>query len=94
MERLEGKNINGNIYYYYYYSKWAWKNGRCRGIWQKYLEYLGKLQNIVKAVEGAGREPAPLLYIYTPIGRSLPMGITHGIMAGMRKCTTANMSEL
>ncbi len=53
MERLEAKKINGRTYYYY--SKWAWKNGRCRRVWQKYL---GKLENIVQAVEGGG--PAPL----------------------------------
>jgi transposase len=53
MERLEAKKINGRIYYYY--SEWAWVNGKCRRVWQKYL---GKLENIVKAVEGDG--PAPL----------------------------------
>ena len=47
MERLESKKVNGNTYYYY--SKWGWKNGKCRRLWQKYL---GKLENIVKAVEG------------------------------------------
>ncbi len=53
MERLEEKKINGHSYYYY--SKWAWVNGKCRRVWQKYL---GKLEDIVKAVEGGG--PAPL----------------------------------
>lgn len=56
MERLERKKINGR--FYYYYSKWArvnGVNGRCRRIWQKYL---GKLEDIAKAVEGGG--PAPL----------------------------------
>jgi transposase len=52
MERLEPKNINGNTYYYY--SKWGWKNGKCRRIWQKYL---GKLENIVKTVEAGGTPP-------------------------------------
>lgn len=52
MERLEVKKINGNIYYYY--SKWAWQNGKCRRIWQKYL---GKLENIVKAFEAGGVHP-------------------------------------
>ena len=47
MERLESKKVNGNTYYYS--SKWGWKNGKCRRLWQKYL---GKLENIVKAVEG------------------------------------------
>jgi transposase len=53
MERLEAKKINGRTYYYY--SKWAWKEGRCRRVWQKYL---GKLEDIAQAVEGGG--PAPL----------------------------------
>jgi transposase len=52
MERLEKKIINGNIYYYY--SKWAYVNGKSRRIWQKYL---GKLEDIVKAVEGGGPVP-------------------------------------
>ncbi len=47
MERLESKQISGRTYYYY--SKWAWVDGKCRRIWQKYL---GTLQNIAKAVEG------------------------------------------
>lgn len=53
MERLERKKITGHEYYYY--SKWGWVNGKCRRVWQKYL---GKLEDIVKAVEGGG--PAPL----------------------------------
>lgn len=53
MERLESKRIHGHIYYYY--SKWAWVDGKCRRVWQKYL---GKLEDIAKAVEGGG--PAPL----------------------------------
>ncbi len=53
MERLEPKIINGHLYYYY--SKWAWVDGKCRRIWQKYL---GKLENIVKACEGGGPPPA------------------------------------
>jgi hypothetical protein len=52
MERLEVKKINGNIYYYY--SKWAWQNGKCRRMWQKYL---GKLENIVKAVDAGCAPP-------------------------------------
>jgi len=52
MERLEAKKINGRIYYYY--SEWAWVNGKCRRVWQKYL---GKLENIVKAVDGDGQAP-------------------------------------
>jgi len=52
MERLEAKQINGRTYYYY--SKWAWVDGKCRRVWQKYL---GKLEDIAKRVEGG---PAPL----------------------------------
>lgn len=53
MKRLEAKKISGRIYYYC--SEWAWVDGKCRRVWQKYL---GKLENIIKAVEGDG--PAPL----------------------------------
>ena len=53
MDRLEAKKIHGRTYYYY--SKWAWVDGKCRRVWQKYL---GKLENIVKAVDQSG--PAPL----------------------------------
>jgi transposase len=52
MERLEAKQIHGQTYYYY--SKWAWVDGKCRRIWQKYL---GKLENIAKAVDGFGPPP-------------------------------------
>jgi len=52
MERLEPKKIHGHTYYYY--SKWAWVDGKCRRVWQKYL---GKLEDIAKAVEGFGPEP-------------------------------------
>jgi transposase len=52
MERLEAKQINGHTYYYY--SKWARVDGRCRRVWQKYL---GKLEDIAKAVQGAGPRP-------------------------------------
>ena len=48
MERLEAKRIHGHVYYYY--SKWARKDGRCRRVWQRYL---GKLEDIVQAVEAA-----------------------------------------
>ena len=47
MERLESQKVNGHTYYYY--SKWGWKNGKCRRLWQKYL---GKLERIVKACDG------------------------------------------
>jgi transposase len=52
MERLEKKVINGNEYYYY--SKWAWVDGKCRRVWQKYL---GNLKTIANAVDGI---PEPL----------------------------------
>jgi hypothetical protein len=52
MERLETKKISGRTYYYY--SKWAWVDGKCRRVWQKYL---GTLESIAKAVEGG---PAPV----------------------------------
>ena len=52
MERLEAKKISGHTYYYY--SHWAWVDGKCRRVWQKYL---GKLENIVKAVEGGSAPP-------------------------------------
>jgi transposase len=52
MERLEKKHINGHTYYYY--SKWAWVGGRCRRLWQKYL---GKPNDILRAVEGNGPTP-------------------------------------
>lgn len=52
MERLETKVINGQTYYYY--SKWGWVDGKCRRVWQKYL---GKLENIVKAVDSDGPIP-------------------------------------
>ncbi|MGM0489896.1 MAG: IS1634 family transposase [Planctomycetota bacterium] len=51
MERLEAKQVKGHTYYYY--SKWARVDGRCRRVWQRYL---GKLTDIVEAVEG-GPQP-------------------------------------
>ena len=53
MERLEAKRIKGHTYSYY--SKWARVDNRCRRVWQKYL---GKLEDIVAAVQGNG--PAPI----------------------------------
>ncbi len=52
MERLEAKKIGGKTYYYY--SKWAWVDGRCRRVWQKYL---GKPADIAAAVQGGGPQP-------------------------------------
>ena len=52
MERLEKKQVNGHTYYYY--SQWAKVDGRCRRVWQKYL---GKLEDIVQAVQGGGPSP-------------------------------------
>jgi len=51
-ERLEKKKIGGQSYYYY--SQWAWVNGKCRRVYQRYL---GKAKDIAAAVEGTG--PAP-----------------------------------
>jgi len=53
MERLETKRVKGHTYYYY--SKWARVDNRCRRVWQRYL---GKLEDIVAAVQGGG--PAPI----------------------------------
>ena len=52
MQRLEAKSINGHTYYYL--SLWGWRNGKCRRLSQKYL---GKPEDIARAVEGTG--PAP-----------------------------------
>ena len=52
MERLERKTISGHTYYYY--SVWGWVDGKCRRIRQKYL---GKLEDIAKAVEAGGLAP-------------------------------------
>jgi len=51
MERLERKKISGQ--HYYYYSRWEWRHGKCRRVWQKYL---GKLEDLVRAAEG-GPDP-------------------------------------
>lgn len=48
MERLETKKIKGRVYYYY--SKWAWVDGKCRRVWQKYL---GRLEDWVHAIDSA-----------------------------------------
>ncbi|HSQ57764.1 MAG TPA: hypothetical protein VLM40_18725 [Gemmata sp.] len=53
MERLESNQVKGHTYYYY--SKWEWVDHRCRRAWQRYL---GKLEDIVAAVQGTG--PTPL----------------------------------
>jgi transposase len=52
MERLEAKRVKGHTYYYY--SHWARVDNRCRRVWQKYL---GKLEDIVAAVQGGGLAP-------------------------------------
>lgn len=52
MEIMEAKKINGKTYYYY--SSWKRINGKPRREWQKYL---GKLEDIAKAVEGGGPSP-------------------------------------
>lgn len=53
MERLEAKQVNGGTYYYY--SQWAKVDGKCRRVWQKYL---GKLEDIVQAVQGLDHKVA------------------------------------
>jgi transposase len=52
MHRFEAKSINGRTYYYL--SLWGWRNGKCRRLSQKYL---GKAEDIARALEGGG--PAP-----------------------------------
>jgi transposase len=52
MERLEAKKINGRTYYYY--SSWAWVDGKCRRVWQKYL---GSLENIARVFEEGAPSP-------------------------------------
>ncbi len=52
MERLEKKIIKGHTYYSY--SRWETVNGKSRRTWQKYL---GKPEDILKAVEGRGPGP-------------------------------------
>ena len=52
MHRLEAKSINGRTYYYL--SLWGWRNGKCRRLSQKYL---GKPQDIARALEGTGPPP-------------------------------------
>ena len=76
MERLEPKIINGKTYYYY--SKWAWVNGKCRRIWQKYL---GDLKSIVSAIDG---KPEPL---YAEVFQwGLPMALWN-------ECLNANVRQ-
>lgn len=52
MERFEAKKIHGRTYWYY--SKWAWVDGKCRRVWQKYL---GKPADIAAAVHHGGPQP-------------------------------------
>jgi len=52
MHRLEAKCINGRTYYYL--SLWGWRNGKCRRLSQKYL---GKPEDIARALEGTGPPP-------------------------------------
>ncbi len=76
MERLEAKKISGRTYYYY--SEWAWVDGKCRRVWQKYL---GTLENIAKAVDGG---PDPL---YAEIFQwGLPIAL-------WKECCLANVIE-
>ena len=68
MQRLEAKSINGRTYYYL--SLWGWKNGKCRRLSQKYL---GKPEDIARAVEGPG--PAPEYAVVLDWG--LPQALWH-----------------
>jgi transposase len=52
MQRLEAKTIHGRTYYYL--SLWGWKNGKCRRLSQ---QYLGKPEDIARAVSGSGPTP-------------------------------------
>ena len=90
MERLETKRVNGHTYYYY--SHWARVENRCRRVWQKYL---GKLEDIVAAVEGTG--PAPTCAevfqwglsqaLWQQTGRRQPRG-NGSPLAGSHPCRT------
>jgi len=82
MERLEAKKISGRTYYYY--SNWAWVDGKCRRVWQKYL---GTLENIAKAVDGG---PPPLHC------RSVRMGLANSSVETMLPCRNdgANRSTM
>jgi transposase len=57
-QRLEAKSIHGRTYYYL--SQWGWKNGKCRRLSQKYL---GKLEDLAQALQGAGPTPAYALVL-------------------------------
>ena len=59
MERLETKQVKGHTYYYY--SRWARIDGRCRRVWQRYL---GKLEDLVQAVEGGPRPHSAEVFQY------------------------------
>ncbi len=69
MERLKAKRVNGHTNDYY--SRWARVDNRCRRVWQKYL---GKLEDIVAAVDGTG--PAPIC------SEVFQLGIVPGPLAG------------
>jgi transposase len=52
VQRLEAKTIHGRTYYYL--SLWGWKKGKCRRLSQ---QYLGKPEDIARAVSVAGPTP-------------------------------------
>ncbi len=52
MAQVEAKVINGHKYYYA--CEWRRVDGKPRRVWQKYL---GKAEDILRAVEGSGRKP-------------------------------------
>jgi len=78
MERLEPKRIHGRTYYSY--SKWEWHHGKCRRVWQKYL---GKLEDIVRAVAEGG--PCPR---YAEV---FQWGLSEALW---RECCRANVCDL
>src|SRR5712692_478272 len=78
MERLETKLIHGRTYYYY--SKWEWRGGKCRRAWQKYL---GKLEDIVRAVAEGG--PCPR---YAEV---FQWGLSEALW---QECSRANVCDL
>lgn len=73
MERLEAKKIHGRTYWYY--SKWAWVDGKCRRVWQKYL---GKPADIAAAVQGQPTGPLYAEIFQWGLPSALWMECCHG----------------
>jgi transposase len=66
VQRLEAKRVNRHTYYYL--SRWGWREGKCRRLWQ---QYLGKLEDFSPRLEGAG--PPPLYAEVFELGRPLAL---------------------